>query len=131
MQTHADFPPWPIAGRFYIFPNELRCCIVLNKKTRSICDWTGKRTIALRNHVHSQHLPIDLMDRKSHLRHLQLVHGSHGKVSSRLFTRAVNIYCARASGNLALEQEAVRIIFFFPTNYIRSHPAHHRLENIQ
>ena len=98
VQTHTNFPSWPMEGQFYMFPNELWCRMVVNKRTGVLCTWQGNRTIALRNHVHSQHLPKDLTDRNAHLRTLVLVPGSHGCVNSRLFTRAMNIYCARASG---------------------------------
>lgn len=39
--------------------------------------------------------------------------GSHGCVSWHLFTRAVNSYCARASGDLTLEHDSVSLVSIF------------------
>ena len=119
VQDHANFSPWPTAGKFYIFPNEVQCRMVINRNTDALCSWRGNRAIILRNHVHSKHLPDDLTDRKSHLRTLELVPGSDGRVSLRLFTRAINIYYARASGDLTLEQDSVSLVSIFSPFYLQ------------
>ncbi|RPB02804.1 hypothetical protein L873DRAFT_1841631 [Choiromyces venosus 120613-1] len=109
VQTHVNFPAWPMRGWFYIFPNELRCRMIINKKkTGAICSWKGNKTVILHTHVLSQHHTEVLIDRKPHLRHLILVHGSHERVNSALFTHARNIYCARARGSLEVEEEALK-----------------------
>lgn len=39
VQDHNNFPPWPTAGKFYIFPNKVRCRMVINRNTGALCSW--------------------------------------------------------------------------------------------
>lgn len=81
MFSDNDCPPWPLVGRFSLYPREDICWMITNPQTGKICGkrFKGKAAANLRSHVRKAYLCENKKQRLPHHRRLELVEwGANG-----------------------------------------------------